>query len=68
MTQLLKLSALLLLASGCMHSVHQVALGEFEELPAAAQRRPIEVETDQSVFLASGNTDFADAAMKQLGS
>lgn len=67
MTRRLKLPALLLLlASGCMHSVHQVALGEFEELPPDAQRRPIEVETEQSVFLASGNTDFADEAMTRL--
>jgi len=66
MNHLLKLPALLFLVSGCMHSVHQVALGEFEELPAEAQRRPIEVQTEQSVFLASGNTDFADEAMKRL--
>jgi hypothetical protein len=61
--QLLFLGVLL---SGCMHSVHQVAEGSFEDVPRQAQLRPIEAEAEQSVFIATGNTDFADQAMQQL--
>lgn len=67
MSRLLLLAVAASLLVGCTHSVHQVALGELEELPAAARGRPIEVETTQSVFLATGNTRFADEAMARLG-
>jgi hypothetical protein len=50
----------------CMHSVHQVAIGEHEKLSPAAKVRPVEVETEQKVFLGTGNTDFADEAMTRL--
>lgn len=63
-----RLAALLATSTliGCMHSVHQVALGEHAEVPRAAKVRPVEVETEQKVFLATGNTDFADEAMTRL--
>jgi hypothetical protein len=54
------------LLSGCTYSVHQVALGNFDDLPPDARLRPIEAEADQEVFVASGNTDFADQAMQRL--
>ncbi len=63
---LVPLAALALLA-GCTHSVHQSAVGGLDEaVPRGANVRFIEAETEQSVFLASGNTDFADRAMADL--
>jgi hypothetical protein len=64
--QALSLGLALALLGGCTHSVHQVAMGEFDDVPAAARLRPIEAETSQDVFLATGNTDFADEAMAEL--
>lgn len=64
--QALSLCLTLALLGGCTHSVHQVAMGEFDDVPAAARLRPIEAETSQDVFLASGNTDFADEAFAEL--
>lgn len=66
MTRLLAALALGTTLVGCMHSVHQVAVGEHENVPPAARLRPIEAETEQKVFLATGNTDFADEAMAEL--
>jgi hypothetical protein len=66
MSQRAKPLLVALLLSGCMHSVHQVAEGSFEDVPRQAQLRPIEAEAEQSVFIATGNTDFADQAMQQL--
>jgi hypothetical protein len=54
------------LLGGCTHSVHQVAMGEFDDVPVTARLRPVEAETSQDVLLASGNTDFADEAMARL--
>lgn len=55
------------LLGGCTHSVHQSAIGGLDEaVPRGANVRFIEAETAQSVFLASGNTDFADRAMADL--
>lgn len=59
-------SLALALLAGCTHSVHQVALGGFDDVPPSARLHPIEVVADQEVFIASGNTDFADEAMQQL--
>jgi hypothetical protein len=56
----------LALLSGCTYSVHQVAMGGFEDVPPSARLHPIEVVAAQEVFIASGNTDFADQAMQQL--
>lgn len=61
-----KLCLLATLATGCTHSVHQVALGNFDDLPPGARMHPVEAEADQRVFIATGNTDFADQAMQQL--
>lgn len=58
----------LLLVGGCSYSVHQAALGHFEELPPSARLRPIQAAAEQDVFLLTGNTDFADEAMARLGS
>ena len=66
MTRPLVICLAALSLGGCMHSVHQVALGEHEDVPASARLRPIEAETEQDVFIASGNTDFADEAMTEL--
>ena len=66
MSQRSQLLVVALLLTGCMHSVHQVAEGSFEDVPRQAQLRPIEAEAEQSVFIATGNTDFADEAMQQL--
>jgi hypothetical protein len=62
----IKLCLAALLSSGCTYSVHQVALGTFDDLPPNARLRPIEAEGDQKVFIATGDTDFADEAMQQL--
>lgn len=56
----------LALVAGCTHSVHQVAMGNFDDVPPTARLHPVEVEADQEVFIASGNTDFADQAMARL--
>jgi hypothetical protein len=56
----------LALLAGCTHSVHQVAMGGFDDVPPTARLHPVEVEADQKVFIASGNTDFADEAMQRL--
>lgn len=59
--------AVLGVLAGCTHSVHQSAIGGLDEaVPRSANVRFIEAETMQSVFLASGNTDFADRAMADL--
>jgi len=62
----IKLCLAAALSSGCTYSVHQVALGNFDDLPPNARLRPIEAEADQKVFVATGDTDFADEAMQQL--
>ena len=54
------------LLAGCTHSVHQVALGSFDDLPPQARMHPVEAEGKQSAFLAAGDTDFADEAMARL--
>lgn len=66
MKVLIKLCLAAALSSGCTYSVHQVALGNFDDLPPNARLRPIEAEADQRVFIAAGDTDFADEAMQQL--
>jgi hypothetical protein len=68
MKHVIELALAAALLSGCTHSVHQVALGNFDDLPPNARLRPIEAEADQKVFIASGNTDFADEAMQRLAS
>jgi len=60
------IAAFALLAFGCTHSVHQSAVAGLEDVPRGAQLRYIESETKQSVFLASGSTEFADRAMADL--
>jgi hypothetical protein len=62
----IELCLLALVASSCTHSVHQIAMGGFDDVPMSARRRPIEVQADQDVFIASGNTDFADRALARL--
>ena len=52
----------------CTHSVHQSTVGGFEDLPRGANVHLIHAEAEQSVFLATGNTDFADRAMADLAS
>jgi hypothetical protein len=49
-----------------MHSVHQVAVGGFEDIPPGAHVRKVEATGEQHVFLATGNTDFADEAYAAL--
>lgn len=62
----IKLCLAAALLSGCTHSVHQVALGNFDDLPPNARLRPVEAESDQHVFIATTNTDFTDQAMQRL--
>lgn len=62
----IKLSLAALLLSGCTHSVHQVALGNFDDLPPDARLRPVQAETAQRVFIAATDTDFTDEAMERL--
>lgn len=54
------------LLSGCTYSVHQVALGSFDDLPPNARLRPVEAEAEQHAFIAAGNTAFSDEAMQRL--
>lgn len=61
-----KLCFLVAVTTGCTHSVHQVAMGSFDDVPASARLRPIEVQAEQEVFIATGNTDFADDALARL--
>ena len=61
-----RIASLSAFALGCTHSVHQSAVGGIEEVPRGLHVRFIESETEQSVFLASTNTDFADKAMADL--
>jgi hypothetical protein len=52
---------------GCTHSVHQVAVGGLEAVPAGAHVRAIEAEGEQFVFFyMTGNTDYADEAYQKL--
>lgn len=52
--------------ASCTHSVHQITVGGLDDIPRGAHLRPIEAEVDQSVFLATGNTDFSDRAVAEL--
>ncbi|HVY25887.1 MAG TPA: hypothetical protein VHB79_05020 [Polyangiaceae bacterium] len=66
MKELIKLCLAAAISSGCTYSVHQVALGNFDDLPPNARLRPIEAQAAQKVFVAAGDTDFADEAMREL--
>ena len=66
MNSLSKLCLVGLLASGCTSSVHQVAMGNFDDIPPSARMRPVEAEAKQRVFVATTNTDFTDEAMARL--
>jgi hypothetical protein len=66
MIRSIELCLAIALLSGCSYSVHQVALGNFDDLPPNARLRPIQAESDQEAFIAATNTDFADEAMRKL--
>jgi hypothetical protein len=66
MTRFVSALCCALMLGGCTYSVHQVALGNFDDLPPNARMRPIEVDASQKVVLATGNTDFSDEAMQKL--
>ena len=58
---------LLFVVSGCTHSVHQVAMGGLDDIPAGARVRRVEADADQGVFLyITDNTDYADHAYASL--
>lgn len=67
MKRLARVLPLLLLLSGCTYSVHQVATGGLENVPADGTARRVEAEAEQTVILyITGNTDFADRAYRKL--
>ena len=54
------------LSGACTHSVHQLAVGGLDDIPRGARLRRVDAEVSQDVFLATGNTDYADRALAML--
>lgn len=59
--------ALVAIASGCAHSVHQVHTSDFNPYSKIEQGDMVKSKTEQFVVLGfTGNTDYVDQAYQQL--